>query len=82
MGTHPGQDLYVFPPLGETSPPSLSVVVCYSHAVFPKMSKSKGNKTLSDKLAELANPTPQFIDPEDEYNEGNQKNFVIRNYQC
>lgn len=33
-----------------------------------KMSK-KSNQTLSDKLAELANPTPTFIDPEDEYNE-------------
>ena len=33
------------------------------------MSK-KSNQTLSDKLAELANPTPTFIDPEDEYNEG------------
>ena len=38
------------------------------------MSKSK-EKTLSDKLAELANPTPQFIDPEDEFNEG--KNFIF-----
>jgi hypothetical protein len=43
------------------------------------MSKTKGNKTLSDKLAELANPTPQFIDPEDEYNEGNSKFSVCRN---
>merc|ERR1711911_493676 len=33
-----------------------------------KMSKKK-NQTLSDKLAELANPTPKYIDPEDEYNE-------------
>lgn len=27
-------------------------------------------KTLSERLAELANPTPQFADPEDEYNQG------------
>jgi hypothetical protein len=32
---------------------------------------SKG-KSLSERLAELANPTPQFADPEDEYNEGNK----------
>ena len=34
------------------------------------MANKSGTKTLSDKLAELANPTPQFVDPEDEYNEG------------
>lgn len=33
------------------------------------MSQRKG-KSLSERLAELANPTPQFVDPEDEYNEG------------
>lgn len=38
------------------------------------MSKKK-NQTLSEKLAELANPTPQYIDPEDEYNEGNWISF-------
>ena len=32
---------------------------------------SQKGKTLSERLAELANPTPQFVDPEDEYNEGN-----------
>lgn len=32
------------------------------------MSQTK-SKTLSDRLAELANPTPQFADPEDEFNE-------------
>ncbi len=31
---------------------------------------SHKEKTLSERLAELANPTPQFVDPEDEYNEG------------
>jgi len=41
------------------------------------MSKKK-NQTLSDKLAELANPTPKYIDPEDEYNEGNYMNLSTR----